>query len=150
MTTLFDNPLMAALFTDSTCGDACWSAREDICRCSCGGRNHGIDRRAGERPERMKRKGNARYRLIAITDYSTAKNMEREDYQTYLREHLGDDRDTYYNDYDRYYRVSNRYNERVISNMATTSQRKWREVIDANLVDQFGRCDAYLVWERAS
>ncbi len=27
------------------CGPDCWEARNDICRCSCGGRNHGIKRR---------------------------------------------------------------------------------------------------------
>ena len=39
--------------TDATCGDACWAARSDVCRCSCDGKNHGITRTAdGERPTR--------------------------------------------------------------------------------------------------
>ncbi len=29
----------------TACGFACWEAREDVCRCSCGGRNHGISRK---------------------------------------------------------------------------------------------------------
>lgn len=24
------------------CGDNCWEAKDDLCRCACGGRNHGI------------------------------------------------------------------------------------------------------------
>ena len=30
------------LINHRTCGDHCWHAREEICRCSCGGDNHGI------------------------------------------------------------------------------------------------------------
>ena len=33
---------MIGLATMSTCADACWFAREDVCRCSCGGAQHGI------------------------------------------------------------------------------------------------------------
>ena len=36
-----------SILTDATCGDACWHAREEVCRCSCGGRNHGILRGTG-------------------------------------------------------------------------------------------------------
>jgi hypothetical protein len=31
-----------AIMTEATCGEACWSAKEEVCRCSCGGKNHGI------------------------------------------------------------------------------------------------------------
>lgn len=37
--------MLEALYTEHTCGDACWHAHEDICRCSCGGRNHGCLRK---------------------------------------------------------------------------------------------------------
>lgn len=30
----------------TACGPACWEARDDICRCSCGGANHGCHRGA--------------------------------------------------------------------------------------------------------
>ena len=32
---------MIGFLSGSTCGDACWHAREDVCHCSCGGANHG-------------------------------------------------------------------------------------------------------------
>ena len=58
---------MFGLMTDATCGDACWAAREDICRCSCSGENHGITRTAnGERPTRTRRVKEHRYQLLAV------------------------------------------------------------------------------------
>ena len=59
--------MLNGIFTDATCGDACWHAREDICRCSCGGRNHGILRSAkGTRPARTRRIRTDRYELAAV------------------------------------------------------------------------------------
>ena len=59
--------LIQAIYTERTCGDACWHAREDICRCSCVGRNHGILRNAdGEQPVRTRRINGAMYTLHAV------------------------------------------------------------------------------------
>ena len=33
---------MRTTLTTATCTDRCWSAKGKICRCSCGGANHGI------------------------------------------------------------------------------------------------------------
>jgi len=53
--------------TETTCGEACWEAREDICRCSCRGKNHGILRTPdGQRPERTAKIDGDRYVLIAV------------------------------------------------------------------------------------
>ena len=50
-----------------TCGDACWHAREDVCRCSCGGANHGILlNNGGEQPTRTRKIGGLFYELVAI------------------------------------------------------------------------------------
>ena len=51
--------------TDATCGEACWAAREDICRCSCNGANHGITRDGGV-PERTSKIDGVMYKLIAV------------------------------------------------------------------------------------
>jgi hypothetical protein len=56
------------IITETTCGEACWHAREEICRCSCAGRNHGIAK-TGETPERMSKKGGFVYYLVAIGEY---------------------------------------------------------------------------------
>ena len=66
------------ILTDATCGEACWRAREDVCRCSCGGANHGIQRSGeGEQPTRTRRVKGERYELAAIVGYS------REDHGCY-------------------------------------------------------------------
>jgi hypothetical protein len=60
------NPLVAFL-TEATCGDACWHAVEDVCRCSCGGKNHGCLRTAeGVRPVRTSKIDGFRYELKAV------------------------------------------------------------------------------------
>ena len=62
--------LIEALLTERTCGDACWHAREDICRCSCGGKNHGCMRgESGEQPARTKRVKDSFYQLVAVEAY---------------------------------------------------------------------------------
>ena len=58
---------MLALLTEATCGEACWCATEDVCRCSCGGRNHGCLRGAhGVRPTRTAKIDGYRYELAAV------------------------------------------------------------------------------------
>lgn len=50
----------------STCDVACWEAKEDVCRCMCGGRNHGIMRYGGPQPGRYCQRKGVAYRLEAI------------------------------------------------------------------------------------
>lgn len=60
------NPLVAFL-SEATCGEACWEAREDVCRCSCGGKNHGCMRTPdGVRPNRNAKIDGTRYELKAV------------------------------------------------------------------------------------
>ena len=60
---------LTAYLTEQTCGEACWQAREDICRCSCGGRNHGCLRDAsGVRPVRTARIDGYMYELQGVGD----------------------------------------------------------------------------------
>jgi len=58
---------IAAFLSEQTCGEACWEAREDVCRCSCRGKNHGCMRGGrGERPERTAKIDGVRYVLKGI------------------------------------------------------------------------------------
>src|SRR5580692_7655269 len=58
------------IFSEQTCGEACWSAREDECRCSCGGKNHGILRTAtGTRPARESKIAGVRHTLHSVGSY---------------------------------------------------------------------------------
>ena len=60
--------LVRALMTEHTCGFSCWEAREDICRCSCGGANHGCLRSAdGVQPQRMAKIDGVRYKLEGVS-----------------------------------------------------------------------------------
>ncbi len=61
--------IMLAVLTSQTCGDACWHAREEICRCSCGGKNHGCLNHGGAQPERTSRIDGFMYRLKSIGQY---------------------------------------------------------------------------------
>jgi hypothetical protein len=60
------NALDLAILTDSTCGDNCWRAREETCRCSCSGRNHGILTQGGTQPERNGKINGNPYELVAV------------------------------------------------------------------------------------
>ena len=70
--------IMLAILTGHTCGDACWHAREEVCRCSCGGKNHGILRTAtGTRPLRTRKIDGNFYELAAICLPHTSNEEER-------------------------------------------------------------------------
>lgn len=70
---------IAAYLTEATCGEACWSAREDVCRCSCGGKNHGCMRTAdGVQPERSAKIDGFRYFLKAVDGaYEAARKINK-------------------------------------------------------------------------
>jgi len=59
---------LVAVLTDTTCGESCWNAREDVCRCECGGRNHGIHLR-GENAVRACRINGYRYELVSVGNH---------------------------------------------------------------------------------
>jgi hypothetical protein len=68
--------ILQAMVTEQTCGDACWHARDEICRCSCGGKNHGCLRTAdGEQPNRTRKLKGAMYQLMAIQNYNEEDNL---------------------------------------------------------------------------
>jgi len=58
---------LLSFLSEATCGEACWSAREDVCHCSCGGKNHGCLRSAdGVQPTRNCKIDGDRYELKAV------------------------------------------------------------------------------------
>lgn len=70
---------MFSIITDTTCGAACWIAKEELCKCSCGGNNHGcLNTIDGVAPKRTCKIDGFRYELIAIGKYSnTYRDGER-------------------------------------------------------------------------
>ncbi len=62
-----DRRTLRAVCTSQTCGVACWHAKEEVCRCSCGGKNHGcllVDGAA--QPVRAMRIDGAMYELETV------------------------------------------------------------------------------------
>lgn len=67
MTTETTERTVTAELTLTTCSIACWMAREESCRCSCGGRSHGVLLQDGaEQPRRNSMIQGHRYVLGAI------------------------------------------------------------------------------------
>lgn len=60
-------------FSGHTCGDSCWHARDLVCVCSCGGKNHGILARGGDQPERTAKIGGSMYVLTEVGPYRAMK-----------------------------------------------------------------------------
>lgn len=58
--------MITGFLTGHTCGDACWHARDLVCHCSCGGRNHGIFSRGGSQPIRTAKIGGDMYQLVEV------------------------------------------------------------------------------------
>jgi hypothetical protein len=99
---------MLASLSNHTCSEACWYAREELCKCSCGGKNHGILLQAnGERPVRTCTIAYQRYRLHAIADFMESCNIRFAITEQAMKQHVycaADDKP------------------------ATASQQKWPEV----------------------
>jgi hypothetical protein len=56
--------------SDITCGEACWHAKELVCRCSCGGKNHGCLKTAdGVMPIRTCKLDGVMYELTAVGEF---------------------------------------------------------------------------------
>lgn len=60
-----------SILTGTTCGLPCWYAHEKVCRCSCGGKNHGVllDPKA-EQPNRMAKIDGFMYELHTVGRYT--------------------------------------------------------------------------------
>lgn len=55
-----------AVLTSQTCGEPCWHAKEEICRCSCGGKNHGCLNDGREQPQRHSKINGRSYKLEGV------------------------------------------------------------------------------------
>lgn len=64
-------------WSEITCGEACWRAKESECKCSCHGKNHGIWLRGGV-AERTHKHGGAMYKLIAVDTSDNIRKLQQE------------------------------------------------------------------------
>ena len=58
----------AGVFPRAHCRSQCWFAQGDVCRCPCGGENHGSVRPDGKRPAEAARDGREFQSLLWSTD----------------------------------------------------------------------------------
>ena len=124
-----------------TCNLACWEAREDVCRCMCHGRNHGIMRRGGNQPGRYCQRKGKQYQLAAILPSwydarMTASDIVRAAPKISRRYHDHNGKAAVY-EYDD--------DAAAFEQHATGHMLRWPEVrgfLDA------GNREAYLVWQR--
>lgn len=71
--------IILSVLTNVSCGEACWHAKEETCRCSCGGKNHGILLQGGkEQPIRQSKISGKRYELKAVGLFSEIYNQCKE------------------------------------------------------------------------
>lgn len=120
--------------TMSTCGEACWEAREDVCHCSCHGKNHGILRHNGTRPQRNCRVESKRYILAAvILGYNEAKDAERQIAAEYMPGL----------DWCAYGQYRDESNPPIFTRKASDSQLRWHEVEG---IDNPNNQTVMLVW----
>ena len=73
--------MIEAMVTTTTCGYNCWYAREDVCRCYCGGVNHGILTHDGaEQPVRIRKIKSKRFELVGVVPgYGNAHSYVRKE-----------------------------------------------------------------------
>lgn len=62
--------IILSVLTDRSCGESCWHAKEEVCRCECGGVNHGILLKDGsEQPARHSKIDGMAFELVAVGQY---------------------------------------------------------------------------------
>lgn len=142
-----------AVVTSQTCGEACWHAHEDICRCSCGGKNHGCLRsKDGKQPERTCRIDGERYKLAGVGRYSDlfndAKRINREaGWKAIEKPYLADNGgscEPFWVQY-RYHWSETDHGAPARLKTANPSQRNWNEL--SGWKDER---TVYLLWQRVT
>ena len=137
------------IMTETTCSEACWEAREDVCRCMCGGENHGIHRGADfdeRQPERTARIDGWRYKLTDVGDYVITSKQARDINHAEAKQ-LDESGHTYY----RYIPRATDKGAPARVKMATMSQvNKWAELEWFKaVIEQSGDwARPYLLWKR--
>lgn len=118
------NSLLYAIITGATCGDGCWHAREEICRCSCGGKNHGILRDAnGKQPQRTCKIDGNFYELVGVIPASAHWRDVALEVTTVINERFPNLDSFAYGNYRQEKTMP------VVDRKVSASQSKWPEVV---------------------
>ncbi len=126
---------MTMTLTTTTCAANCWLAKEDVCRCMCGGANHGallID--GTEQPTRTMSRQGRRFELVALHGNWLDANRDR------------DNTSKAFNEEHNLQWFNGHNTESALMMHVSKSQRKWPEV--RNFLAEESNLDAYLVWRK--
>ncbi len=122
---------MDMTLTTTTCAANCWLAKEDVCRCMCGGSNHGVLLVDGaEQPARTRSIQGRVFELMALhNNWLDARKDANTTSKAFNEEHN-----------------LRWFAESAVMQHATKSQQKWPEV--QNFLAEESNLDAYLVWRK--
>ena len=144
------NPPFISILTEQTCGEACWKAKEEICRCSCGGKNHGCLTHGEQQPERTAKIDGERYRLRAVGRleqlFPEAEKINGQQWRSIEKplEVTDADGKKFWHQYRYHWRETEAGAPARLKSASKEQRYKWRELAgwrDASLF-------VYLLWER--
>ncbi|OGP64990.1 MAG: hypothetical protein A3K22_02100 [Deltaproteobacteria bacterium RBG_16_42_7] len=138
-----------------TCGEACWSAKEHDCKCSCGGKNHGIWLHGGHAERTHKHNGHT-YKLVAVDNTNNIHQLQEEKldgygiYRCYDYYGNGEFKHQTYRDYYRCRGDKDISDFPVVAKKPTMDQiERWHELKEhkgLSKIDWY-RLDILLLWE---
>lgn len=142
-------------WSEITCGEACWNAKHDDCKCSCGGKNHGIWLK-GKQAIRTSKKNGVVYKLLAVGKYRDLKEIQKIELVKYGIQRCYD----YYGQGDFMHQTylesfncrgdKDTWGFPLVLNYATLRQcQKWRELTEFAAIDERKRyvLESALLWE---
>lgn len=142
-------------WSNITCGEGCWSAKEVECKCSCGGKNHGIWLKGGKPEFRTCKLNGIVYKLLAAGNYKDLRPIQAAELNKYgvMRcydyEGKGNyQHQTYREHYQ--YRGDKIHNFPLVIKFATLSQcAKWHELSEFKGINSIQRyhLEPALLWE---
>jgi len=133
---------MIGVYSDITCGEACWSAKEEICKCSCSGKNHGILlKKDGSRPIRSSKIRGYMYELKRIGGYTElhrqAENLNKEagpyrveKYKTSVYDEVTKEVKYVDREYSHYYTYTDKGTPHTVKSATPQQIEKWIELIE--------------------
>ena len=123
-----------SFFSEITCGEACWSAVNDVCVCYCGGKNHGIHT-TDKLPMRSCKMNGYRYKFVGCGASKEIYDLQRTLLEKYgiarCYNYYGEDTFEHqtYKDQFRCRGDKDYYGFPVVSKKATLRQcQKWHEL----------------------
>ena len=137
------------IISDATCGLNCWLAEEPICKCFCGGLNHGVMLKLNaKQPKRMAKLDGVMYELVGISAYTTHKDYAKMNIKADKINHLPENEyithDNFYNvDRIKYLESSDKNAPMRVKKATKTQIANWDEIKNISK-----SIHVYLLWQK--